>query len=125
MRAARATRVEREFDFLFELDDTILRGQIDLWFEEGRELILVDYKTDREESAAYDLQLRLYALALERYTGRLPDRAVLHYLRSDKTVDVTLTPADLAAALSTLAHFRQAQNDLVFPLNVGEQCRKC
>jgi len=125
MRAARATRVEREFDVLFELDDTILRGQIDLWFEEGGELILVDYKTDRDESAAYDLQLRLYALALERYTGRLPDRAVLHYLRSDRTVDVTLTPEDLAAARDTVAQFRQAQDDLIFPLKAGEQCRKC
>ena len=28
------------------IEDLVLRGQIDLWFEEGGELILVDYKTD-------------------------------------------------------------------------------
>jgi hypothetical protein len=32
-RAARATRMEREFDFLLPVGDVVLRGQIDLWFE--------------------------------------------------------------------------------------------
>ncbi|MGH9591786.1 MAG: 3'-5' exonuclease, partial [Bryobacteraceae bacterium] len=79
-RAASATRIEREFDFMFETEDVVLRGQIDLWFEEAGELILVDYKTDRDESSSegYALQLRLYALALERYAGRRPDRAALY-----------------------------------------------
>ena len=72
-RAAIAARIEREFDFLFSIEDVVLRGQIDLWFEEAGELIVVDYKTDREERSAqqYALQLRLYALALEQYAGRL------------------------------------------------------
>ena len=53
---------------------------------------MVDYKTDRDESAAegYALQLRLYALALERYAGRRPDRAVLYYLRSNRIVEISL-----------------------------------
>jgi ATP-dependent exoDNAse (exonuclease V) beta subunit len=94
-RAARATRVEREFDFLLYIEDIVLRGQIDLWFEEAGELVVVDYKTDREEpsSEAYSLQLRLYALALEKYAGRLPDRAVLYYVRADKPVEVDLNAA--------------------------------
>ncbi len=96
-RAARASRVEREFDFLFEIDDVILRGQIDLWFEESGELVPVDYKTDRESSAeAYALQLRLYALALERQVGRLPDRAILFYVRSENAVEISLSVADFA-----------------------------
>ncbi|HLW76933.1 MAG TPA: UvrD-helicase domain-containing protein, partial [Bryobacteraceae bacterium] len=45
-RAARAQRIEREFDFLFYFEDLVLRGQIDLWFEEAGELVVVDYKTD-------------------------------------------------------------------------------
>lgn len=125
--ATRATRIEHEFDFLFELEDIILRGQIDLWFEENGELILVDYKTDRAEatSSGYALQLRLYALALERYIGRLPDRAVLHYLRTDRIIDISLSPADLQNARDTVTQFRQAQDDLVFPLRVGIQCERC
>ena len=126
-RAESAKRVEREFDFLFETDDIIVRGQIDLWFEEDDELVIVDYKTDRDESAGedYALQLRLYAVALEYYTGRRPNRAVLHYLRSDRVVEISLSDADLAGARSAVRELKQAQDRLQFPLRVGEQCRKC
>jgi len=126
-RAASATRIEREFDFMFEIDDVIVRGQIDLWFEQRGELVMVDYKTDRDESAAdvYALQLRLYALALERYAGRRPDRAILYYLRSNRMVEISVTDADLDAARMAVQELKQAQEQLQFPLKVGEQCRKC
>jgi ATP-dependent exoDNAse (exonuclease V) beta subunit len=130
-RVESASRLDREFDFLFEIDDVLVRGQIDLWFDEGMkaggELVLVDYKTDRDESAGegYALQLRLYALALERYAGRRPDLAVLYYLRSDRMVEISLTDADLAAARTAVRELRNAQDKLQFPLKAGEQCRKC
>ena len=129
-RAARAQRIEHEFDFQLYLEDIVLRGQIDLWFEESGALILVDYKTDRDESSAraYALQLQLYALALEKYAGRLPDRAVLYYLRTDAAVDVSLD--SLSGARNAVCAFRDAQESLSFPLNrfplnPGEQCRRC
>jgi ATP-dependent helicase/nuclease subunit A len=126
-RAERATRVEREFDFLLSLEDIVLQGQIDLWFEESGELVLVDYKTDRDESSAtsYALQLRLYALALERYAGRLPDRAILCYLRSDHNVEVSLESKELDAARAAVRALVRAQDSLKFPLKAGEQCRRC
>ncbi|MGH9648588.1 MAG: UvrD-helicase domain-containing protein [Bryobacteraceae bacterium] len=126
-RAQSASRIEREFDFLFETDDVIVRGQIDLWFEEGGELVIVDYKTDRDESAgdSYALQLRLYALALEGYAGRRPDRALLYYLRSNWVVEISLTDADRAGARNAVRNLQEAQDQLQFPLKVGEQCRKC
>jgi len=126
-RAEAATRIEREFDFLFEIDDVILRGQIDVWFEEGGELVLVDYKTDRDESSSegYALQLRLYAIALESYVGRRPDRAVLYYLRSNRAIDISLGDAELAAARRAVREFQEAQEQLQFDLKVGEQCGKC
>ncbi|HML18238.1 MAG TPA: UvrD-helicase domain-containing protein [Bryobacteraceae bacterium] len=126
-RAARADRIEHEFDFVFSIGDVILRGQIDLWFEESGELILVDYKTDLEESssATYALQLRLYALALERYAGRAPDRAVLYYLRTNRALEVSLEAAALDEARSAVAEFSHAQERLEFPLKPGEQCRRC
>ncbi len=130
-RAARATRLEREFDFLLAVEDVVLRGQIDLWFEESGELVLVDYKTDRDGptgdgAVEYALQLRLYALALKIYAGRLPDRAVLCYLRSGRVREVSLTPADLdAARLAVRRNCATAQDRLEFPMKVGEQCRRC
>ena len=105
----------------------MLRGQIDLWFEESGELIVVDYKTDRDESSSdrHALQLRLYALALELYAGRVPDRAVLFYVRSNRALDVSVTPEDLDAARSAVRAFRNAQEAGEFPLNPGVQCRRC
>ncbi|MCU1335936.1 MAG: helicase/exodeoxyribonuclease subunit [Bryobacterales bacterium] len=126
-RAQLATRIEREFDFLIEIDDVVVRGQIDLWFEEGGELVLVDYKTDRDElgTEGYALQLRLYALALERYAARRPDRAVLYYLRSNGMVEIGLGDSDLAAVRNAVRQLREAQDRLQFPLKIGEQCRRC
>ena len=46
-QALRATRKQHEHDFLIAIDGLVLRGQIDLWFEHNRDLILVDYKTDQ------------------------------------------------------------------------------
>jgi ATP-dependent helicase/nuclease subunit A len=126
-RTERASRVEREFDFLLHIDDVVLRGQIDLWFEGTGELILVDYKTDRDTltSGQYGVQLRLYALALERYAGRLPDRAILYYLRSNQAIEVGISEEELAGAKSAVAAFREAQESLEFPLRAGEQCKRC
>ena len=126
-RAEAATRIEREFDFLFEAEDVLVGGQIDVWFEQGGELVLVDYKTDREESSTdgYALQLRLYALALERYAGRRPDRAVLYYLRLNRAIEISLSDEDLMAARNVVRQLREAQDQLQFPLKVGDQCRKC
>src|SRR5262249_29925203 len=88
LRLERAGRVEREFDFLMALEGLVIRGQVDLWFEEGGELVIVDYKTDvistrqaQARAQEYQFQLRLYALAIERAAGRPPDHAWLHFLR--------------------------------------------
>ncbi|MBI4874950.1 MAG: UvrD-helicase domain-containing protein [Acidobacteria bacterium] len=130
-RLARATRVGKEDGFLLALDDVILRGEIDLWFEEGGELVLADYKTDRVTAAAgerlepYRLQLRLYALALERMLGRLPDRVFLHLLRSGESVAVDCSPQLLEDARAAVAEFCRAQNSLRFPPREGKQCESC
>jgi ATP-dependent helicase/nuclease subunit A len=125
-RVARAVRVEREFDFAFDMDGVIVQGQIDLWFEEAGELTLVDYKTDHDDSSfeEYALQLRVYALALERFLGRLPDRALVCYLRSERAREVSLG-ADLASAKSAIRALRDAQESLEFPLHIGPHCLRC
>jgi ATP-dependent exoDNAse (exonuclease V) beta subunit len=131
-RAARATRVEREFDFLMAVEDLVVRGQVDLWFEEGGELVLVDYKTDDVKAAEtpdrtrdYALQLRLYAMAVERVAGRAPDRAYLHFLRPDRVVEVDLGPSLIESPEQVVRDFQDAQSRLEFPLNEGERCRRC
>jgi ATP-dependent helicase/nuclease subunit A len=128
-RAAATLLAEREFDFLLAVEDVVLRGQIDLWFEESGELVLVDYKTDANPDADraqhYALQLQLYALALEKQLGKLPDRAFLYFLRPDAAVEVRVDREAAAEALAAVRRFREAQDNMDFPLRVGERCRTC
>ena len=131
-RADRATRAEREFDFLMAVDGLVLHGQVDLWFEEGGELAIVDYKTDSVTAAEahqrardYALQLRLYSMAVERWTGRAPSHAWLHFLRPDTAIAVDLAPSLLDAPEQVIRDFQQAQSRLEFPLVEAAHCRRC
>src|SRR5262249_38055774 len=131
-RSAAASRVEREFDFVIAVEDVVVRGQVDLWFEEGGELTIVDYKTDavsgpeaHQRAGDYALQLRLYAMAVERIAGRAPDRAWLPFLRPDKAVQVDLAPSLLESPEQVVRDFRSAQESGEFPMNAGRQCERC
>ncbi len=131
-RAAAANPIEREFDFLMEVENLVLRGQIDLWFEDRGKIVLVDYKTDRVTAAEaparaeqYAVQLRLYALALERLTGRPPDEAFVYLLRPNIAVPVDLRPSLFDSPEAAVREFREAQERQHFPLHEGEHCRTC
>ena len=131
-RVARAARVEREFDFLMAVDGLVLRGQVDLWFEEGGELAIVDYKTDavtaheaHQRALEYAVQVRLYAMAVERVTGRAPDRAWLHFLKPDTAIEVDLWPSLLDGPEQIVRDFQEAQSRLEFPLVEGPHCGRC
>jgi CRISPR/Cas system-associated exonuclease Cas4 (RecB family) len=131
-RAAKATRLEREFDFLIAVDGLVIRGQVDLWFEEGGELVIVDYKTDAVNAAQanrraqdYGLQLRLYAMAVEQLAGRAADRAFLHFLRLNAVVEIDLAPSLIDSPAQVVREFQDAQSSLRFPLNEGEHCHAC
>jgi CRISPR/Cas system-associated exonuclease Cas4 (RecB family) len=71
------------------------------------------------------MQLRLYALAVERFAGRAPDRAWLHFLRPNTVVEVDLTPSLLERPEQIARDFEDAQSKLEFPLNEGERCHRC
>jgi ATP-dependent exoDNAse (exonuclease V) beta subunit len=131
-RIAKASRVEREFDFLMSVEDLVVNGQVDLWFQEGGELAIVDYKTDdvtaaqaHQRAQEYAPQLRLYAMAVERVAGRPVDRAWLHFLRPNVPVEVNLAPSLLDSPEQLVRDFREAQSKGEFPLNEGERCHRC
>jgi ATP-dependent helicase/nuclease subunit A len=107
------------------VENVLVAGQIDLWFEEAGELILVDYKTSGDAAGEFELQLRLYALALERYAGRLPNRAVLFFSLSGNVVEVSLTSEDLESAHAAIRSLAAAQESLQFPMNPGPRCHHC
>lgn len=121
-RAAAASRVEREWDFIIDVDGTLVRGTVDLWFEDRGEITLVDYKTDAHVNAeAYTPQLALYAMAIERAIGKRPAHAWLHFLRADRIVEVALD----YRVVELLGELRAAQDTLQFELHEGDHCRAC
>jgi len=131
-RVAQASRVEREFDFMLSVQDLILHGRIDLWFEHKEHLVLVDYKTDNVSLAEvnnlaelYAPQLRLYALALERLTGKLPDQAFLSLLRLSLDVHISVDEAAVGAAEALARELSDAQQRLQFPVRPGDHCFRC
>jgi RecB family exonuclease len=112
-RAAKSPRVEREWEFVKDIDGMLVRGSIDIWFEESGEAVLVDYKTDdvtaaeaKERARHYNSQLALYALALDRKARA----GYLHFLRPDVVVEVPVNTAALNEARDLVRKLREAQN---------------
>lgn len=78
-----ASDVVPGIDEKFAKENVVLQGAIDCVFEEGDNLVLVDYKTDKSESAEffkkhYGKQLELYASAIKKYTGKTPAQNILY-----------------------------------------------
>jgi ATP-dependent helicase/nuclease subunit A len=73
-RAAAAGRCYRETPITWRLDDgAIVEGTVDLAYDAGEEIVVVDFKTDRELRGAideYERQIRIYAAAVGAATGR-------------------------------------------------------
>jgi ATP-dependent exoDNAse (exonuclease V) beta subunit len=129
-RAARAYRAEREWEFVFALDELIVTGKIDLWFEDSRGVVIVDYKTDdvsAEEAEAkahdYQVQLGIYGLALGKALSRAVTELWIHFLRPNVAVPVISPSQENAQKLAT--DFQQAQENLTFPLVVSKHCYRC
>ena len=126
LRASRAAKAEREWDFIIDVAGTLVRGTVDLWFQDDAGQVIVDYKTDdlsadgaRTKAAEYAPQLALYAIALGQ------SRAYLHFLRPNVVVEVAVGEGAQAAVRRLVRDLGTAQNSLQFDLNVGDHCRAC
>ncbi len=131
-RAAAATTVEREWEFIAEIEGSLVRGSIDLWFEEAEGITIVDYKTDTvsaadvsERAEEYSAQLAAYAVALEKALGKRPTWGYLHFLRPDVIWKVRLTEVETERANSLVREIRDAQDWQEFDMKPGEKCNRC
>ena len=72
-------------------EEILLQGVVDCCMEEEGKLTVIDFKTDaRIEPEHHTAQLKAYAEAMERITGKPVRGAVLWYLRHKKAVEVPL-----------------------------------
>lgn len=79
----------------FRKSDGMLKGIVDLAFEENGNLVIVDYKSDRGVSAEtlkerYRMQLRLYKSALELTTGMNVSEAYLYSFELKRKIQIEL-----------------------------------
>ncbi len=128
LRAAQARRAEREYDFLFELDGTLIRGSIDLWFEDATGVILVDYKTGHPgtvQLGEYRLQLQIYSMALSVLGIPRQVKAFIFLLDEDRAVQVETGGDAERTVLAALAQFRRAGAGGEFQMRPGKQCEFC
>jgi len=110
VRLRRAQMVRREWSFNVSLrvsealtaketggrfsdSPLLVQGTIDCCFIEDGQWVLLDYKTDRSEDMDalrehYRAQLGLYALALQRITGRPVKQRTLCLIAQDRTLQV-------------------------------------
>ena len=101
-----ARQVQRELPLTLGVDGAILRGQIDMIFEDDQgRWHVVDYKSDRVNEStvaghaqSYRLQMLLYALAAWRHTGTPPAQATLYFLRAGLTHSFDVSPESLEQA---------------------------
>lgn len=104
-RLMRSGELHREFKFSLLVPvrellgagsgETLLQGVVDCWTETPEGLLLADYKTDRvtretqqERASRYAPQLRAYARALERITGKPVLRSFLWFFSTDDAVEI-------------------------------------
>ncbi len=76
-------------------EELLIQGVIDLYFQEGDELVLVDYKTDyispqnRERLIQqYSIQIQLYQTALERILGQKVKESCLYLFHTEEMVRI-------------------------------------
>ena len=98
--AAAASRRWRELPFTFELEGRVIRGFIDLVFEEEGKLVVVDFKTDKvaegeaeDKAKDYENQGAAYVMALEAAAGLEVGELVFSFLRPG--VDVSCPVDDV------------------------------
>ena len=95
-RMIRSPELHREWPFTMQIrpdEDTLVQGIVDAAFLEGKEWVLVDYKTDRDTRPAifiprHELQMNWYRTAVERITGKRVKEMWLFALRSGDAYQV-------------------------------------
>ena len=84
----------REVDNTIDSDELVLvQGIVDVYFKEGEELVLVDYKTDKVEIESqlverYQMQLNYYKKALEQVTRKKVKESRIYSFYFEKEIVV-------------------------------------
>ncbi|HLG28835.1 MAG TPA: PD-(D/E)XK nuclease family protein, partial [Candidatus Brocadiales bacterium] len=123
--------IESELPFIFNYNGNLIKGRIDLVFGNGDYTIL-DYKSnnigEKEIEAHvkhYELQMQLYANALEAIYDYRPKEAILYFLVPGIAVSVDISEGTMAKMQERLDTFLTTAERGEFPIIKGETCNWC
>lgn len=79
----------------FKKSDGMIKGIIDLMFEEENKIIIVDYKSDKGVSEKhlaerYQMQIQIYKSAVELTTGKIVKEAYLYSIEKEKSIPISI-----------------------------------
>ncbi|MBC8550577.1 MAG: PD-(D/E)XK nuclease family protein, partial [Candidatus Brocadiales bacterium] len=124
---------KREKSFIFNYQNNLIRGQIDLFYFNNKGLLkIIDYKANNitieeipEKVELYRLQMQLYARALETIYGKRVDETILYFLVPNKPVVIDTTGEACKELDSTLDNFFTAHKNGEFKKSSGQKCKRC
>ncbi|MBI3313743.1 MAG: UvrD-helicase domain-containing protein [Candidatus Omnitrophica bacterium] len=111
-----AKAVYRELPFVLNERHGLIYGVIDLLFQDARgHWYVLDYKTavgsaDKIASSGYDLQIQIYALAVSRILGKIPDSGMIYFLKNNYNHEI---PFDEKALADFGIKLRQIQEEIL------------
>ena len=122
---------KRETSFIFNYQDNLIRGQIDLFYFNSNGLLkIIDYKANDitieevpEKVKLYQLQMQLYTKALETVYDNKVDETVLYFLVPNKSVLIDTT--ENIELDITMDDFFTAHKNGVFKKINDHKCRWC
>lgn len=125
--------IERELPFVFNYKGNLIKGRIDLVFGDGNNsYTILDYKSnnigEKEVEAHvkhYELQMQLYASALEAIYGYYPKEAILYFLVPNIAANVDVSKEAMAKMQERIDTFFRTAERGEFPLIKGEMCNWC
>ncbi len=88
-RMINSPRVHREQSFLMKDEEFIIEGVIDCYFEEGDELVILDYKTDSViDEKKHIAQIQYYKQAVENMENKKVKQAYIYWISHNKFTEI-------------------------------------
>lgn len=105
-----------------------VRGYVDAILEIDNEVYIIDYKTNQRDkmSEDYSLQLGIYAIMYEEKFGKLPNKALLHFLRQGTKKYLEIKPEIIEKAkreCTIIKEKTESDNIKEYDKNPGFYCK--
>lgn len=121
--------VATEAWFELPFDNAVVVGSIDRVDDDGGELRVVDYKTNKRvkdrDRVKRSLQLSIYALACEHLYGQLPATVSLDFVVAGREIVVDVAELDLDAARTAIHETAEAVRSEAFEPTPMRLCDWC